>query len=84
MKKIVLAVVPVLVLAACETGPYLSELPEGVTSIAASGQDLTRVTLLEEDGCYWYEHTNAVETTLLPLRSTRGRHICTQTAETAS
>lgn len=84
MKKLALSALCLTALVACETGPYISELPEGVTSIVASGQDLTRVTLLEEDGCYWYEHTNPVETTLLPLRSTRGRHICTQAAETAS
>ena len=83
MKKIAISLSCLLALAACETGPFISELPEEVTSIAAPGQDLTRVTLLEEDGCYWVEHTNPVETTLLPLRTARGNHICTAASEAA-
>ncbi|MEL7343427.1 MAG: hypothetical protein AAFN59_01025 [Pseudomonadota bacterium] len=81
MKKIAFPALCLCVLVACETGPYLSEVPEEVAALVGPNQNLERITLLEEDGCYWYEHTNAVETTLLPLLSTRGRHICTQPAD---
>ena len=75
--------------AACNataTGPdgearFLAEVPEGVLEIAAPWQDLTAVVLRPEDGCYWYEHTGPVETTLLPLRTREGRPICTRPAE---
>ncbi|MDD9976393.1 MAG: hypothetical protein OXQ30_01475 [Boseongicola sp.] len=67
------------VLSACATnGGFLRELPEDVVALAAPNQNLQAVKLLEEDGCYWYEHDGPVETTLLPLLSKRGRHICLQ------
>lgn len=67
------------VLVSCTpTGAFLSELPEEVVALAAPNQDLQTARLLEEDGCYWYEHDGPVERTLLPLMSKRGRHICLQ------
>ena len=63
----------------------LKELPEGVALIAAPYQNLQEVILKPEDGCYWYRHVGPVETTMLPLRSVRGRPICTDAAaKTAS
>ena len=47
-------------------------------SAAARLSELGRVVLLEEDGCYWFEHDGPVETTLLPLRSRQGGQICTR------
>ena len=81
LMKYPLALLPILTLAACETGPtqrdgFLRELPPEVAAIAAPNQNLEAVKLLEEDNCFWYEHVGPVETTLLPLRSTRGRPIC--------
>ena len=58
--------------------PVLSELPEGLAEIAGPGQNLARVVILPEDGCYWYEHVGPVETTLLPLRTEAGRPICSR------
>ena len=58
-------------------GDFLRELPEEVIARAAPNQNLNAVTILEEDGCFWYQHVGPVETTLLPLVSTRGRHLCT-------
>ena len=55
---------------------FVDDLPEEVVELAAPNQNLDAVVLLEEDGCYWYEHVGPVETTLLPLMSRRGRHIC--------
>ena len=67
------------ILAACApSSGFLSELPEEVLALAAPNQNLQAVKLLEEDGCYWYEHDGPVERTLLPLMSKRGRHICIQ------
>ncbi len=67
------------VLVACApTSGFLNELPEEVVALAAPNQNLQAVRLLEEDGCYWYEHDGPVERTLLPLMSKRGRHICIQ------
>lgn len=60
------------------TGEYLRKLPEEVVAIAAPNQNLQAVKLLEDDGCYWYEHDGPVETTLLPLVSKGGQHICIQ------
>ncbi|SEM30446.1 hypothetical protein SAMN05443999_11927 [Roseovarius azorensis] len=56
-----------------ETG----NLPEAVLNLAAPGQDLSSARLRPEDGCYWYEHSGPVETTLVPLRSAGGNPICT-------
>ena len=77
--KFALSLLALAVLAACApTGGFLSELPEEVVALAAPNQNLQAVRLLEEDGCYWYEHDGPVERTLLPLMSKRGRHICIQ------
>ncbi|WP_147126478.1 hypothetical protein [Shimia ponticola] len=67
-------------LAACEPipGEGTINLPEQVIALAGPGQDLTTARVLESDGCYWYEHTNVVETTLLPLRTVDLRPICTR------
>ena len=68
-----------------KTTGFLKELPEGVALIAAPYQNLQEVILKPEDGCYWYRHVGPVETTMLPLRSVRGRPICTDVAaKTAS
>lgn len=68
-----------------KTTGFLKELPEGVALIAAPYQNLQEVILKPEDGCYWYRHVGPVETTMLPLRSVRGRPICTDAAaKTAS
>ena len=75
----------VLLLAACEVetpttnGP--SNLPKEVAAIVAPNQDLSFVRLMPEDNCYWYRHRGPVETTMLPLRNTRGRPICVQVQE---
>ena len=63
-----------------KTTGFLKELPEGVALIAAPYQNLQEVILKPEDGCYWYRHVGPVETTMLPLRSVRGRPICTDAA----
>lgn len=68
-----------------KTTGFLQELPEGVALIAAPYQNLQEVILKPEDGCYWYRHVGPVETTMLPLRSVRGKPICTDAAaKTAS
>ena len=84
MKKTLL-LLSITALAACDAsgtvgGGYMRDVPEEVVNLAGPNQNLQAVKLLEEDGCYWYEHQGPVETTLLPLRSKRGRHICTQAA----
>ena len=68
-------------LSACAPSPidddgFLREVPEQILMDAAPGQNLQAVKLLEEDNCFWYEYVGPVETTLLPLLSTRGRHFC--------
>ena len=77
-----------MVLGACEGttgggGAHISELPEGVLSIAAPYQDLSSVKINEADGCYVYRHVGPVETTYLPLRATNGRPICTRAPDEA-
>lgn len=76
MKLYAALFVPILGLTACAQSPFIADLPPGVAEIAAPNQNLAAVTLKEEDNCYWYQHTGPVETTLLPLRSKRGGHIC--------
>lgn len=79
-----LALGSVLLLSACvetvpeSTSPYFEELPEGLAEVADPRQNLSQVLILPEDNCYWYAHTNAVETTYLPLRTRDGRPICSQ------
>lgn len=76
-----------LALSACATAPttteegYITELPEEVLALAAPYQNLSAVRLNPDDGCYWYLHSNAVEDTLLPLRTAGGNPICTRVAE---
>ena len=80
-----LAVAALLLVSACVSTPenpngpsYLAELPEGLAEAAAPGQPLDRVRIMPDDGCYWYEYTNIVETTMLPLRTAEGRPICSR------
>ena len=51
-------------------------VPEAVIAMAAPDQDVATARLVPEDGCYWYEHSGPVETTLLPLRTANGNPIC--------
>ena len=83
-KRNALILAAILILAGC-TVPTLEDgdapnnagnVPEAVAALAAPGQDLTSARLLQEDGCYWYEHSGPVETTLVPLRSAGGNPIC--------
>ena len=77
-----------LLLAAACTAPMetsspsgrVGNLPESVASLAAPNQDLSTARLLPEDGCYWYEHSGPVETTMVPLRAVGGNPICTKRA----
>ncbi len=76
-----------MALAACATGSgqngdFLAEVPQEVVDRAAPNQNLRAVTILEEDGCFWYQYVGPVETTLLPLMSRSGRHLCTAREET--
>lgn len=80
---------PVLLsaLAACDPAAFSTagrpaggSLPEGVRALAGPNQNLDTARVLPEDGCYWYEYTGPVETTLLPLRTADGRPICTSAA----
>lgn len=90
VKKIAFVVGAGLFLASCQnydngaggrSGGFIRELPEAVLEIAAPNQDLTAVRIDPVDGCFVYRHVGPVETTFLPLRSVRGRPICTQRAE---
>ncbi len=81
MRKSILFSVSLVFLTACGSsatreGGFLREVPEEVAKLAAPNQNLNAVKLLEEDGCYWYQHVGPVETTLLPLLSQRGSRIC--------
>ncbi|MCV2875176.1 hypothetical protein OE810_02790 [Rhodobacteraceae bacterium XHP0102] len=73
----------VALLAGCVATPpvdesgYLIELPEGLAELAAEGQDIERVRLMEDD-CYWYLYEGVVETTMLPILTTDGRLICNE------
>lgn len=78
-----------LTLAACEemdgaapgTMPGMGPASEKVVALAAPWQDLDNVRLDPATGCYQYRHAGPVETTLLPLRTSDGRPICTRPAE---
>ena len=50
-------------------------LPEEVLALVAPGQDTTSVRL-QQDGCYWYRHTNIVENVYIPLLTRDQRMIC--------
>ncbi|MEM9425834.1 MAG: hypothetical protein AAGA06_03945 [Pseudomonadota bacterium] len=85
MKKFVLSIGLLTTLIACGPasvggGGFMRDVPEDVVAIAAPNQNLNSVKLKEEDNCFWYEHVGPVETTLLPLRSKRGQHICMRPA----
>ena len=51
-------------------------VPDAVIALAAPDQNIETARLRPEDGCYWYEHSGPVETTLVPLRSPAGNPIC--------
>ncbi len=76
-----------LILAGCTletpTGPSGTpvSVPDQIAAAAAPNQDLSSVQLNAEDNCYWYRHVGPVETTMLPLRNTRGRPICAAPVE---
>lgn len=76
--KVWLVLGTVLALAGCAqtvaTGE-VEELPEEVLALVAPGQDTSTVRL-QEDGCYWYLHTNAVESVFIPLVTRDQRMIC--------
>jgi hypothetical protein len=81
MKKTVSILGLLAVLTACAPasttgGGFARDVPEEVAAIAAPNQNLQSVKLMEDDNCYWYQHVGPVETTMLPLRSKRGSHIC--------
>lgn len=59
------------------TTSRIGNVSEAVVALAAPGQDLASARLVPEDGCYWYEHSGPVETTLVPLRTVNGNPICT-------
>ncbi|MXU65954.1 hypothetical protein [Oceanomicrobium pacificus] len=91
--KIYFAAAATCLLGACTTGNVGSDLadieegapvPEEVLAVAAPYQDLSAVILRPEDGCFWYRYVGPVETTLLPLRTTAGRHICTRSQSVTS
>jgi uncharacterized protein YcfL len=79
-------VATMLILAGCSSSTSVSgnaatrvgNVPDAVVDLAAPGQNLASARLLPEDGCYWYEHSGPVETTLLPLRTTAGNPICSK------
>lgn len=86
MKTIRLSLLCLGALTACvesntTSGGFLREVPPEVVAMAAPNQNLNAVKVLEEDGCFWYQHVGPVETTMLPLLSTRGRPICTAREE---
>jgi hypothetical protein len=72
------ACAPTLDTAVAEDDGFLTELPEAVLAVVAPHQNLRAVQIMPEDGCYWYRHRGPVETTMLPLLTTAGRHICTR------
>jgi hypothetical protein len=51
-------------------------IPQAVVNIADPRQNLTTARLRDQDNCYWYQHTNPLEVTPLPLRTIDGRPIC--------
>jgi len=85
--RTIFATVGLLMTAACAvqnsdgTVSVASTVPEAVAQVAGPNQDLSFVELRESDNCYWYRHRGPVETTMLPLRTRQGRHICVQREE---
>lgn len=89
MKKIAFVGLASIGLSACDDtmssggtaqSPFIADVPESITSIAANGQDLTALKIDPIDGCYVYRHIGPVETTFLPLRAKNGRPICSRAA----
>lgn len=82
LKKSGKYLVTVLLLGACTATTTsrdmtaIGNVPDAVAELAGPNQDLTTARLRTEDGCYWYEHSGPVETTLLPLRTASGSPIC--------
>ena len=64
-----------------ENPGFIEELPAEVMAVVGPNQDLRRVRVLPEDGCYWFERAGPVETTFLPLNTRDGRQICTRPPE---
>ncbi|MEL6689680.1 MAG: hypothetical protein AAFP28_05110 [Pseudomonadota bacterium] len=79
MTRSVILIAALAAVAACEPVPGQAPLPEDVVAVA--DPRFVATARLREDGCYWYVHDNAVETTFLPLRTRDGRPICAQTQE---
>ena len=71
-----------LALASCASTPDVdadgafTELPEPLFGLAAPYQNLNKVRLDPNDNCFWYLHDGPVETTWLPLRTSKGNPIC--------
>jgi hypothetical protein len=87
MKKTIFILGAASLLAACQditststttSMPFIAEVPESVTSIAAPRQNLAALRIDPADGCYTFQHVGPVETTFLPLRAKNGRPICTR------
>ncbi|GGL58709.1 hypothetical protein GCM10011392_11500 [Wenxinia marina] len=64
--------------------PEALPVPGSVIALADPSQNLQTARLRPEDGCYWYLHSGPVETTLLPLRTSEGRSICTATGTSSA
>ena len=60
-----------------EAANAIGNIPDRVVAMAAPNQDISTARLVPDDGCYWYEHSGPVETTLVPLRTPNGSRICT-------
>ncbi len=73
-----LALSATLALSGCVSPTPVGEsevLPEEVLALVAPGQDTSSVRL-QEDGCYWYQHNNVVESVYIPLLTRDQRMIC--------
>ena len=73
-----LALCATLALSGCVSPTPVGEsevLPEEVLALVAPGQDTSSVRL-QEDGCYWYQHNNVVESVYIPLLTRDQRMIC--------
>ena len=72
----------IFVLSACTLPPTVdsdgafTELPEPLVGLAAPYQNLNKVRLDPNDNCFWYLHDGPVESTWLPLRTSKGNPIC--------
>jgi len=85
LKQKIMVAVALSLTAGCAiqpTGPGDSadrrgNVPEAVIVMAAPDSDVATARLVPADGCYWYEPSGPVETTLVPLRTVTGNRICT-------